>query len=121
VTLIIGLAGTQRWSLRPEIDIATDLSGELQILYYHRPSPFILLSCFCSFILLVLIIQSCPGNVSTHPLFNIRLISSIYLAAYVDTNLLGGAEPKLVEAAILSQNDAGVWAISQGYQAKVCL
>ncbi|KIM81142.1 hypothetical protein PILCRDRAFT_821576 [Piloderma croceum F 1598] len=38
--------------------------------------------------------------------------------SYVDTNLLGGAEPKLVEAAILSQNDTGVWAISQGYQAK---
>jgi hypothetical protein len=43
------------------------------------------------------------------------------LTAYVDTNLLGGADPKLVEGAILSQNDAGVWAISSGYQAKVRL
>jgi len=43
---------------------------------------------------------------------------------YVDNQLLSlnrganGPEPKLVEAAILSQNDAGVWAISKGYEGK---
>jgi len=35
---------------------------------------------------------------------------------YVDTNLVGTG--KLVEAAILSVNDTGVWAISSGYQTK---
>jgi len=35
---------------------------------------------------------------------------------YVDSNLLGTG--KLVEAAILSLNDTGVWAISQDYQTK---
>jgi len=43
---------------------------------------------------------------------------------YVDNQLLslnrkaGEPEAKLVEAAILSQNDAGVWAISKGYEGK---
>lgn len=49
----------------------------------------------------------------------------IHLVAYVDNQLLspapGSDEPKLVEAAILSLNDAGVWAISKGYEGKVCL
>ena len=41
----------------------------------------------------------------------------IFIPAYVDNNLLGTG--KLTEAAILSLNDTGVWAISAGYQTHV--
>jgi hypothetical protein len=58
---------------------------------------------------------------------NFPLNRILRLVAYVDNQLLslnrasGEPEPKLVEAAILSLNDAGVWAISKGYDGKVRL
>ena len=60
--------------------------------------------------------MSWQGYHSSHT-FLTRLFSSSFFTAYVDTNLVGSG--KLVEAAILSLNDEGVWAISPGFKSKV--